>query len=258
MGSDLVITPSRLVAGLPVLKSSQAVEYFNFLVYGESGVGKTRLLGSTDEVPALRKILYIDIEGGTMSIKDIYPDIDTVRVKNWHQIRDVYEFLKAGNHDYVTCCVDSLNEMQKFNMSQVMIDLISTRPDLDADIPGMREWGKNLEQMRKYIRAFRDLPMNTLFSCLAMTDKDAKTGIQTKKPGLSGKLANEVAAFLDIVCYMYMKEVEGEQQRMLLTGATDQFVAKDRTAKLPMVMQQPTMKSILEIITKKNEESNND
>jgi hypothetical protein len=223
------------------------------MVYGDSGVGKTRLLGSADEVPDFRKIIFLDIEGGTMSIRDLYPNIDTVRITSFAQIREVYEGLKGTSHGYTTAVVDSANEMQKFNMSNVMIELVKSRPDLDPDIPGMREWGKNLEQMRKYIRAFRDLPMNTLFTCLAMDKKNEKTGVTTRLPSLSGKLSGEITAFLDIVTYMYVKDVDGVQTRMLLTGSTDQFTAKDRTAKLPMVLANPTMSTIWKLINGETE-----
>lgn len=246
--AELTLTPAKMFAGIPLIRAKDATNWLNAIFYGDSGVGKTRLLGSCDEVPDLRKVLFVDIEGGTRSIRDVYPNIDTVRVQNFRQIREVYEGLKGTSHGYTTACLDSASEMQKFNMSDVMVDLVKSRPDLDPDIPGMREWGKNLEQMRKYIRAFRDLPINTFFTALAQTDKDQKTGATMKKPGLSGKLANEITAFLDIACYMYVKEVEGKQTRMLLTGSTDQFVAKDRTAKLPMVIPNPTMKKIFSYI----------
>jgi hypothetical protein len=239
-----------MFAGIPLVKAKEAASWLNFMVYGESGVGKTRLLGSADEVPELRKILFVDVEGGTLSIRDLYPNIDTVRVTNFKQIATVYEELKGASHGYTTVVVDSVSEMQKFNMTNVMYELVKSRPDLDPDIPGMREWGKNLEQMRKYIRLFRDLPMHTMFTCLAQQDKDQKTGATTKMPGLSGKLAREITAFLDIVCYMYVKEVDSKQTRMLLTGSTDQFVAKDRTGKLPMVVPEPTMSTLFSIINK--------
>lgn len=253
MPNELTLTPNKRIAGLPILRASEASPYFNFMVYGESGTGKTRLLGSADEVPELRKILFLDIEGGTRSIRDIYPNVDTVRADTWPKIAEVFEFLKAGAHDYITVCVDSLTEMQKFNMTQVMKELISTRPDLDADIPGMREWGKNLEQMRKYVRLFRDLPMNTMFTCLVQKDKDQKTGTTSSLPGLSGKLAREITAFLDIVCYMYIKEVEGENERMLLTGATATATAKDRTGLMPMVIRNPSMTEIYKYVMGKKE-----
>ena len=239
------ITPRHL-AGLRVVKAREARPTFNFLVYGEPGVGKTRLCGSADNIPEMRKVLMVDVEAGSMSIRETNPDVDTVRVTTWKEMQEVYDYLYAGNHDYSTVILDSLTEIQKFNMMDIMTQRVAEREDLDPDVPGMREWGKNLEQMRRFVRAFRDLDMNTFFTALAKSDQDKRTGITTKKPSLSGKLADEVAGFLDIVIYMYVKEVDGQASRMILTGATEQFIAKDRTGRLPLVIQEPSMKTILE------------
>ena len=122
-------------------------------------------------------------------------------------------------------------------------------PDRDPDVPGIREWGKNSEQIRRFVRAFRDLSVNTIFTALSATDKDQKTGITLSRPYLSGKLASEVAGFLDIVCYMYIRVVEGDVRRLMLTSGTDTCVAKDRSDSLPPVLEEPDMKTIHNIVT---------
>src|ERR1700748_466992 len=148
MSEGVVLTPTKRFAGLPVRKAREAVNTFNLMVYGNSGVGKTRLTGSADDVPELRKVLHLDIEGGTMSLRDAHPTVDVIRIQNFNDLKTVYEALRNPGHGYSTVVVDSVNEMQKFNMSSIMIELIKTRTDLDPDIPGMREWGKNLEKTR--------------------------------------------------------------------------------------------------------------
>ena len=69
------------------------------------------------------------------------------------------------------------------------------------------------------------------------------------------KLAKEVAAFLDIVVYMYKLKVDDVNSRLILTEATDEFICKDRTGKLPVVMQEPTMAEILKEIQKKTDKT---
>jgi hypothetical protein len=132
-------------------------------------------------------------------------------------------------------------------MYSIMKRALQNDPDRDPDLPGIGEWGKNTEQMRRLIRAFRDLPINTIFIALASVDTD-KRGNKLYKPSLSAKLSNEVAGFLDIVVYMYKKarpdDEASEPIRLLLTMGTPEQIAKDRTDKLPPVLEEPTMKTI--------------
>lgn len=235
-----VLTMQKL-GGLRIQDVDEIDPYLNFLVYGESGVGKTVLAGSSCLVPALAPVIFLNIEGGTLSLRKRYPEVKTVRCKAYSDIVKVYEALKSGKHPFKTVVVDSLTESQKFSMAGIMRVTTEKDSDRDPDLPGIGEWGKNIEQMRKLVRAFRDLPMNTIFTALAMTEKDKK-GNTTIKPQMSGKLSSEVAGFLDVVLYMYKKDVKDEGTHRVLTSAgTEEIVAKDRTDNLPKYMKNVTM-----------------
>lgn len=255
MAAELALTP-RSLAGLPVKKIQEKSQFLNILIYGDSGVGKTVLAGSADQVPSMRPVLVVDMEAGTESLRYTYPEVDIVRPTNWAQMNEVYEALWSGNHGYKTVVLDSLTEIQKFNMYSILQRLVrEVDPERDPDVPGMYEWGKNTEQIRKFVRAFRDLEIHTIFTALMKTDKDPRSGTLIKKPSLSGKLADEVAAFLDIVGHMYVKlvpredggtEESKEAKRLLLCQAIEGTIAKDRTASLPLVMEEPSMKKLFD------------
>lgn len=232
------------IGNLPVQKVTDIPVAFNMLVYGESGVGKTVLAGSAADVPAMGRVLFVDMEGGTLSIRSRYPSIDVVRVQSMTDMMTVYNALRSGKTEYDTVCIDSLTEVQKFAMNDIMRGVLSEDPDRDPDIPSLREYGKNLEQIRRFVRAFRDLPLNTIFTALAQTVKDDKTGKVVTRPGLTGKAASEVTAFLDVVLYMYTKTVDEEDQRLCLTKQTERVIAKDRTGSLPDIVVNPTMELI--------------
>ncbi len=248
MTTTEVLTENTL-GGLKVQPVSERPQVVNMLVYGDPGVGKTVLAGSASEVEAMSPVLFIDVEGGTMSLRNKYPQVDVVRVASWSDMTSVYNDIASSTDSYKTIVLDSLTEIQKFSMYNIMRDLVMGDPDRDPDVPGIREWGKNSEQIRRFVRAFRDLSVNTIFTALSATDKDQKTGITLSRPYLSGKLASEVAGFLDIVCYMYIRVVEGDVRRLMLTSGTDTCVAKDRSDSLPPVLEEPDMKTIHNIVT---------
>lgn len=234
------------IAGLPISRVVEQSPFFNMLIYGESGAGKTLLAGSADGVPELRRVLFIDVEGGTLTLRDSpYQEVEVVRVTSWQDMEKVYNELSIGNHGFNTLVIDSLTEIQKMAMDDTMRRLIEENEDRDADVPSVREWNINIERTRKFVRKFRDLKVNTIFTALSTSDKDMRKGTLKRKPSLSGKVKDEVAAFLDIVVYLYIKEDdEGKNIRVLLTDQTEDTVAKDRSSKLPLTIPNPTMATV--------------
>lgn len=112
MRSISEIVAVSTLGGLAVESISDKVSYLNALIYGLSGVGKTTLAGSADLVPDMRPVLVIDIEGGTLSLRRIAPDVKTVRVETWKQMQQVYDALLVEDHPYQTVILDSLTEIQ--------------------------------------------------------------------------------------------------------------------------------------------------
>lgn len=250
---DIDVLTEHSLGGLTVVPVAKKISYLNMLVYGDPGVGKTVLAGSAQDVDAMKPVLFVDIEGGTFSIRERYPDVDVVRVESWKDMQKVYDALFRGDGEYKTIVLDSLTEIQKFSMYNIMNDLVKGDPDRDPDIPGLREWGKNIEQVRRLVRGFRDLPMNTIFTALAVHDKDPRTNMRITRPSLSGKLSSEAAGFVDVVAFMYVKIVSGEVKRLLLTTGTDTQVAKDRSDHLPTIVEDPVMGELYELIFNQEE-----
>lgn len=252
----LLSPPEKLkkgsIGGLPVKSVTENVQTFNLMIYGDSGVGKTRLAGSSSEVAEFGKILIVDAEGGTMSLKRMYPNVDTVRVQTWDELQKVYDELYDMKHGYGTVVLDSLTEIQDYSMLQIMKDLKAKGrtggAEVDIDTPAEREWGINRSQTRKFVRGFRDLPINVIFTSLALEEKDKRTGVVKIKPSLTGKARNEVPGFLDYVFYMYVKN----EQRMLLTTTTDKVSAKTRNETMPQTIEDPTMAKLSQLMKEDN------
>lgn len=167
---------------------------------------------------------------------------------------DVYNKLAGDKSGYYkTVVIDSLSELQKLDLRFCMDEEYDKKPDvIDRDVATLRSWGKSGERMRRIIRAYRDLPMNTICTSLVATEKDEQNGVVTYFPMFPGKLRGEVPGYFDIVGLLQAKEDRNGEvvTRTLQTAKTTKTVAKDRTSALAPVISEPTIPDMWETITK--------
>lgn len=256
---DLSVLTERSFGGLALSTVADRPKYINMMIYGDPGVGKTVLAGSASVVEDMSPVLIIDVEGGTYSLTSFFPEVDVVRVKSIAELLAVYKALTVEEHGYRTVVLDSLSEINKMVMNDIMRAVVEEDDERDPDVPSIREWGKLGEQMRRIVRRFRDLDTHVIFTCLTDETTD-KRGKKTMYPMLNGKLKKEVAGFMDIVVFMYAKLVrvnaQGEidpdadeaKHRFVLSSGTDEYVCKDRSARLPEIMLDPDMRNIHSLI----------
>lgn len=238
-----VITPVQF-AGLKVIKARQRQPTFNMLIFGDPGVGKTHLAGSADAVPAMRKVLYMDVESGSATLKSAWPDVELLELPHpdssksaWGQFIDVYHELKAGSHDYRTVVIDTVSELNDHCIDFTAAEARERKPDSFDDVLEIRDWNKVASRMIRMIRLFRDLPMCTIFIAHMKEEKDPKTMKLTKGPLLNGQLFRKVPAVPDIVMYMWVEEVQDKgNRRLLLTQKTSTCIAKARGVTMPAVL----------------------
>lgn len=231
---------NALQESLGVVSAAQAVGYLNMLVYGEPGAGKTYLAGTAQDHDMTSPVLILDIEGGTTTLRK-RADIDVKHVRSIAELEATYAALKENNEGYYkTVVIDSLSELQKIDMRDIMRELVNRRPDLDPDVPSQREWGKSSEHMRRIVRGFRDLEMNTIMICHVNIQRD-ESNVLMFSPMLPGKLQMEVPGFMDIVGYLSTSIENEETVRRIQFAKTRRVIAKDRTDSLGDIVDSPTI-----------------
>lgn len=260
-----------------IVSAGRTERWFKGMIYGDYGVGKTTVAASADDIQDMKDVLFIDAEAGDMSLSD-RPGIDVIRITSFRQMARVQEFLRLhcqwrdsdqpsavdelikleerfrgevvkGSEvkKYRTVIIDSLSEVQKFCMYQLLgVRVGEQRLDTETPDTSYGEWGKQLEMIRLLVRTFRDLPMHVIFVCSEQVGEDDKKR-RIRRPNLSGKLASEVQGFLDTVGYMVLfKGDNGENKRRLYITPGQTFQAKHRLpGNTTSYIEDPTMASLL-------------
>jgi hypothetical protein len=237
---------------LGAMSPDEAVEYINALIYGPPGSGKTHLFGTAGLHPDLHPALLLDVEGGMMTLRGV-KGVDVLPVRSVDELLQKHEELRKDDSGYYKVVgIDTLNELQDIDMKFVLNQRNQKRPDLKDDPPSMREWGLCRDHMRRIVRAFRDLPMHTIFLAHSDTSKDEE--ITSYAPMLPGKLQKELPGFVDIVGYLSSdSRQQGKEvfiERKLQFANTKRVMAKDRSRALGDVLENPTLPLMWELIQK--------
>lgn len=231
--------------------------YLKLLIYGNFGVGKTHLAGSSSEVESMRDVLIINAEAGDLSLT-AFEGVDSITVQDFKTLGRIHEFLKQhckardeGNTDrlkalesvvtgideseikkprqYRTVIVDSLTELEAYCMNQLLGINDTTRLDEETDSAEWSEYKKNHTMMQRIVRAFRDLPMHVIFTASEQFQQDENKRYKFS-PDLTGKLSKKIQGFMDMVGYLAIGKDGDKTIRRLYVqpSPTGKYDAKHR------------------------------
>ncbi len=208
---------------------------FKMLVYGESGSGKTRFAATFPNA------LFADLDKGMASVDW---EVDVADINSFEELKDLYEFLREGKHNYETIVIDTLNEMQRLALHATVEDFPAIRRSYN-DLPSQSDYGKMLHDMVELTINFAYLPMRVVFISQVISRQFDTDVIQ---PQLIGKnTAREICRKMDVIGYIYKseKEVEDDNRKVseIVFDAAN-YVVKDRSGKLPAVIVDPSFEKL--------------
>lgn len=202
------------------LKSTKnySQDKIKFLVYGDSGVGKTRMIAT------LPKPLIISTENKTLSIKDY--DIPLYVPTNLAEFEEACGLALASDGE--TIVFDSLSDIT----DMILEDEKSKSKD------ARQAYLKAQEYVLKLIRYFRNIDKHVYFIAKAHRDKDESNKV-LYMPSLAGqKLSGLLPYYFDEVFYAFATlDEKNEILRGLITSNTGYCIANDSSGKLDLLEQ---------------------
>lgn len=256
------------------------------LIYGESGSGKTHLIGSFMECEDTCPVLVLNARGQPVTLRAFDPpplvlDMETMADFNlpyrWLQLDqpsleadttfaiavNAY-FEKYGFTKFKTMAIDSLTHVQRISMYQ-LTDAADKGPGDYAMRPQRQHWGQVLGQLTRLADLYYKLPVHVVITALTRQDEVPALGAVLFGPFLWGQSSKEVPAHAEIVGRLMsietvraqtvtaMKETFPKEMRdaysVLLTRGGRNFMAKWQGATNPPdVLVAPTAQKIIDIM----------
>lgn len=225
-------------------------------LYGDSGVGKTRFLG-TNPGPVL--IIRPPTEH-TDSIRTPAHCEEAV-VSGWNDMNDLEEYLRHdGGKEYGPekqglVAFDSISLFQDTGLDEIWSDLIAAKPHRAQFGLDKGEYNINMTRLARWVRSIVGIDaFNFVITAHPMEMADPITGEVKLMPFVQGKnMTTKIQGYMNIVAYYEKKEVkdgDGKKTvRVLRTEATETYVAKDQfDAFKDAKLVNPTMPKVLDAV----------
>lgn len=244
------------------IESATELEPFiRMLIYGGTGTGKTYLACTACKVPEMSPVLLMDLERGHMTVRG-WENLDVLVVPEkapepgapfgMALFERGIMMLEQEDNKYKTVVIDGLTELH-YLMMQERLGFVGQKSS-DWYVPELRDWLYLTNRMRRLLRRLRSLDIHIIMTALDQSIEDA-IGAGGKeihtKINIAGKLADEVGAQFDIIGYLRVRVIrkvgDAETTRILQTQPFSRRAAKDRSGRLPVEMEDPTMARIYDL-----------
>lgn len=208
-----------------------AADGIKAVVYGKSGVGKTMLIATAPSP------FIFSAEKGLLSLRKssiVYTEISTFK-----ELTDAYDWATKSSEakKFDTFALDSLSEIAEIVLAQ----------ELKQNKDPRKAYGNMQQSMYGLIRSFRDMKgKNVVFVAKQMLIEEGQPPVITKRMSPimpSAALQNQTPYFFDLILHMSIETYDGVPYRVLQTGSTAQYDAKDRSGNLDAI-ERPDLSAI--------------
>lgn len=196
------------------------------LIYGKSGVGKTRFAA---DLACYFRVFLLTSEKKRTSIRSspnfrrIEPNLKYWEASSWDEVQEGMLFLSDNYRNFDWAVIDSVTDINKRIREEV------NKKSKD-EVLSKLDWNKISSRMERFIRFTRDIPINVLFIALSTETRNDLTGQVTQYPSVTGGLKEEMPGYMETIGYAYTAESKteaGSYDRWISFQASPAAVCKD-------------------------------
>lgn len=235
----------------------------NGLIFGSSGVGKTRLAGTTIEVPELMPSLYIGAERRISIIRDKVELVDNSKIIDDYskdKLTTVFFDNVSELEKILDKCYDSYSK-ESLPFNSIWIDSISSVNYLDLKGSGrytgkMRfgnhskseyaDWNRaldNINAIGEFLKYFQSTYI--FLTALPRVVENDVMGVEVISPSVFPKTAPEaLMSHLDIAGYLHHKKITNGVKQILQFEPDGIVRCKHTFTDKPFNIEEPTMQKL--------------
>lgn len=235
-----------------ITKLSEGTGYRNWLIYADSGVGKTVLAGTAP------KALFLTVEAeGTESARALGSTADEWVCDTWEELLEAFEWLKKGGfRQYTWILVDSLSEMEELCWRYVLAEGVRKKPgSRTLDKPALEDYQVVGNKIKRLVDDFNRLKVNVLYTAQVMrrtVEDDEGDEIELRQPLLgsvrNGVISQKVCGMVTLVGLLVATKGDEEEGippgRRLWVAGSERYLAKDRHDTFDRYIQDPNIEEM--------------
>lgn len=239
------VTEDKSTGAMPQEGEGSDQDFMNILVFGSSGAGKSHLAGTATQVPEMCPVIYLDVEDGSMTIKQNFDQskVEVRRIDKWKDIAKNVRKIRTGEH-FRTVVLDNATEAQNFDFADMLGEDLDSIDD-DSQ-PERGDYNVSLNHMTKMARSLRRSKLHVIVTAWEREEVDEKGNPSKISVQLSKALSKQFPGHFDSVFYLYTDRRGGKNRRLLLTENGNLAQARTRVRGMPEKIEEPTMQEIFD------------
>lgn len=214
------------------------------LLFGDTGVGKTRLAGTFPHP------FFLDSDKGGKTLEGMrIPYLPLERTgRVFDTVMEVLRNYQAGKPPFDTLKVetfvfDSLTSLADMLMVEAMRTVGKVAVDANREKPSWDHYAVIQARLKTIIKFAQDLVANVVATCGTKLEKDDVRGTFVGKPNIIGGYRDLVSYDFDDVVYMTCEGTQTQRKYLAYTGKISYYEAKTRSG-LDFKYENPSYQSM--------------